>query len=113
MPPEEFPRRVDAAEEGPEHTPTVEEVRAMFVQLAEGGVFEEVRMRADEAGLYLWDIKIARGDGSTEYSYMRKGSYPEGRALRTAIHVTLFDAEGMPVGGHSVARAEDGVWKIL
>lgn len=113
MPPEGFPKRVDGAEKGPEHAPTVEEVRAMFIQLVEGGAFEEVRMREDEAGLYLWDIKIARDDGSTEYSYMRKGSYPEGHALRTAIHVTFFDGEGMPVGGHSVARIENGVWKIL
>ncbi|MBI3075018.1 MAG: hypothetical protein HYY92_02280 [Parcubacteria group bacterium] len=111
---EKSPTQAHSSEKGPETAPTVEEVRAIFEKLSgEDVAFEEVRMREDAEGLYLWDIKIAGEDGETkEYSYMRKGRYPEGQALRTAVHVTFFDADGMPTGGHSVAHFENGAWNI-
>ena len=110
---EGVPKQTHSSEEGPEKAPTVEEVRSIFEKLLEGGVaFEEVRTREDAEGLYLWDIKVAGKDGETEYSYMRKGRYPEGQALRTAIHVTFFDTDGMPTGGHSVAHFVNGTWEI-
>lgn len=106
---------IHPSETGPEAVPTVEEVRSIFERLlGEGVEFEEVRMREDSEGLYLWDIKIVGDDGGeTEYSYMRKGRYKEGQALRTAIHVTFFDVDGMPTGGHSAAHFENGAWKIV
>lgn len=112
---EEFSKDVHSLEKGPEHAPTAEEVRSLFEQLlGEGAAFEEVRMREDGGGLYLWDIKITGDDGGEmEYSYMRKGRYKEGQALRTAIHVTFFDADGRPTGGHSAAHFENGAWKIV
>ena len=112
---EGLPKNLHSSEKGPGHAPSVEEVRSVFEQLVEEGVeFEEVRKREDGEGLYLWDIKVAgEGGEATEYSYMRKGRYKEGEALRTAIHVTFFDADGMPVGGHSVAHFENGAWRIL
>lgn len=115
MPHEEFPKDIHSLEKGPEHAPTAEEVRSLFEQLlGEGAEFEEVRMREDNEGLYLWDIKITgEGGESAEYSYMRKGRYPEGQALRTAIHLTFFDTDGMPTGGHSVAHFENGSWNIV
>lgn len=106
---------IHPSEKGTETIPTIEEVRLIFERLlGEGAAFEEVRMREDGGGLYLWDIKITGDDGGeTEYSYMRKGRYKEGEASRTAIHVTFFDADGMPTGGHSVAHFENGAWKIV
>ena len=110
---EGVPKQTQHFEKGPEKAPTMEEVRSIFERLlGEGAVFEEVRMREDAEGLYLWDIKITGEDGETEYSYMRKGRYPEGQALRTAIHVTFFDTDGMPTGGHSVAHFVNGTWEI-
>lgn len=107
------PEQINSSEIGPEHVPTTEEVRSIFERLMEGAEFKQVRMREDEDGLYLWDIKVAEEDGYTEYSYMRKGRYPEGQVSRTTIHCTFFDADGMPMGGHSVAHFENGAWKIL
>ncbi len=96
----------------PESIPTPEEVKSIFEQLTKGERYEERRMRKDEEGLYLWDIVIHKDDGNVEYSYMRKGQYPEGKALATAIHVTFFDESGMPIGGHSVAKLTDWGWKL-
>ena len=97
---EGVPKQTHPSEKGVENPPTVEEVRSIFERLlGEGAVFEEVRMREDAEGLYLWDIKITGEDGETEYSYMRKGRYPEGQASRSAIHITFFDADGRPAGG--------------
>lgn len=93
--------------------PTKEEVFAFFKRLLHGAEFKEARTRADEKGLYLWDVKIKKDDGEAEYSYMRKGRFPEGEARRTAIHVTFYDADGMPTGGEGVAVFEGGKWKIL
>ena len=110
---EGLPEQMNSSEIGPEHIPTMEEVRSVFERLLKGAEFEQIRTREDVNGLYLWDIKIAEEDGYTEYSYMKKGRYPEGQASRTAIHATFFDADGMPTGGHPVAHFENGAWKIL
>ncbi len=99
-------------EKGPEAVPTPEEVKSVFEQLLEGREYKEARRLEDEKGLYLWDIVVSEEEGSTEYSYMRKGRYGEGQASATAIHVAFFDKEGMPAGGHSVARFIEGKWEL-
>ena len=98
----------DGIEEGPESIPTSEEVESVFVELCGEEGFEEIRKCEDEEGLYLWDVM----SGGDEYSYMRKGRYPEGQASQTAIHVTFYDETGTPVGGHSVAKYIDGAFKV-
>ena len=99
-------------EEELEAIPTPEEVQSVFEQLVGKEEYEDVRKLEDKRGLYLWDIKINGEDGDTEYSYMREGQHPEGQASTTAIHVTFFDQEGTPVGGHSVAKYVEGGWKL-
>lgn len=99
-------------EKGPDSFPTPEEVKSVFEQLTGKENYEDIRKLEDEHGLYLWDIKISGEDGGTEYSYMREGQYPEGQASATAIHITFFDQESIPVGGHSVAKYENGEWKL-
>jgi len=99
-------------EVGPEFVPTSKEVQSAFEQLIGEEKYEDIRKLEDERGLYLWDIKIPGEAGDTEYSYMRAGQYPEGRASATAIHITFFDQEGFPVGGHSVAKYINGEWKL-
>ncbi|MDP3880756.1 MAG: hypothetical protein Q8Q32_01050 [bacterium] len=93
-----------------EHIPSLEEVRAIFEQFLKGKEYEEIRRKEDEQGLYLWDIRIPDEEGNIEYSYMRKGRYTEGQASTTAIHVIFFDKEGLPVGGHSVAKYVNNEW---
>ena len=105
-------RSPNTFEEGPESILTTEEVRAVFELLIGENGYEDVRKREDEHGLYLWDIKIPGEDGDTEYSYMRKGQYSEGQASTTAVHVTLFNKDGVPTGGHSVAKFIEGKWKL-
>ena len=96
-----------------ESIPTPEEVKSVFEQLVGEKNYEDRRKLEDEQGLYLWEIVIPTEDGSMEYSYMRKGRHAEGgEASATAVHVTFFDEDGMPVGGHSVAKYIDGEWKL-
>ncbi|MCR4261083.1 MAG: hypothetical protein NUV96_02020 [Candidatus Colwellbacteria bacterium] len=104
-----FEGPLNTFEEGAEPIPTPEEIQEIFRQL---GVekYEDVRKLEDEQGLYLWDIRIPEEDA--EYSYMRKGHYPEGQASTTVIHVTFFDDSGIPVGGHSVAKLMEGTWEL-
>ena len=98
-------------EQGPEREPTEAEIESFFKELTEGEEFEKVRTGEDERGLYLWDIAATDEQGNTtEYSYMRKGQYPEGQASTTAVHVAYYDSDGTPVGGESVAKYKDGVW---
>jgi len=98
-------------EQGPENTPSESEIKSLFEELSGGKEFAEVRKLEDAEGLYLWDIQITDTQGEmTEYSYMRKGRYEEGESSTTAIHVTFYDREGIPVGGHSVAKYIEGVW---
>ena len=79
----------------------------------EGRSYEDIRKLEDEKGLYLWDIiVISEEDGSTEYTYMRAGRYPEGEASATAIHVTFFNEAGDAIGGHSVAKYIEGERKL-
>jgi hypothetical protein len=103
-----------APESSVEAFPTMKDVRSILERLiGEGVEFKEVRTRADKKGLYLWDVRIKQEDGEAEYSYMRKGRYPEGAASKTAIHVAFYDVDGMPTGGEEVARLENGAWKVL
>lgn len=103
-------------EKNPEHIPTQEEVLAIFEKFVGEAKYEEIRKLEDEQGLYLWEIKIAQEDGSIEYSYIRKGNYKErglagGSASETAIHITYFDNDEIPISGHSVCKLIDGKWK--
>lgn len=101
-------------EEVRERILTPEEVSFIFKRLLGPKWKEhtEARKLEDEEGLYVWDIKISGEDGDTEYSYMRKGRYKEGEATLTAVHVTFFDTEGVPIGGHSVAKYINGTWEL-
>ncbi len=99
-------------EESPESIPTPEKVQSVFEQLVGEAKYETVRKLEDEQGLYLWDIIVSGEDGDTEYSYMRMGQYSEGQASATAIHVTFFNKDGIPMGGHSVAKYGKGEWKL-
>lgn len=107
---------IENSEKKSEHIPTSREVFLLFEKLVGGNKYKEVRRREDEQGLYLWEIKIVQKDGSSiEYSYIRKGDYKSrglagGSASETAIHVTFFDSDGMPIGGHSVMKLIDGKW---
>jgi len=110
---EQISKAQPATETRFETIPTREEVLVVFKRLLNGAEFLEGRTRADEKGLYLWEVKVKKEGGEDEYSYMRKGRYPEGEAKRTAIHVTYYDTDGMPTGGESVALFENGEWEIL
>ena len=109
----DFPPSQKSGETTPEVIPTKDQVFAVLKRFLEGRGFSEVRTRTDEKGLYLWDVKIKKEDGEEEYSYMRKGRYPEGEASKTAIHVMFYDADGMPTPGDEVARLVAGEWRFF
>lgn len=102
--------------QSPEHLPDSEEVKSLFEKILGEVKYETRRKLKDEKGLYLWEIKISQEDGgSIEYEYCRKGDYkkrglPGGSAAETAIHVTYFDEDGIPVSGHSVLKLMDNKW---
>lgn len=103
--------------EKPEHIPSKEEVLAVIKNLAGEKELSERRILEDEQGVYVWELEVKTAEGMTEYGYMRKGSHRQGEdhggALTTAIHATLFDADGMPYSGGNVAELVDGEWKFI
>ena len=106
-------RFFDHFEKNRDHTPTPEEVHAVFREMV-GGEYSQGRILGDDRGLYLLEITIP-GDGpgeTTEYAYMRQGHYKEGGITVTEIHVTYYK-DGQAIGGTSAARLIEGEWKIL
>ncbi|MFZ4648736.1 MAG: hypothetical protein ACOYMB_03855 [Patescibacteria group bacterium] len=100
-------------EKKPEHIPSLEDVQSVFNELT-NKEYKEIRRREDAEGLYFLEINV-QGESEEEvieYSYMRKGSYPECKSLATEIFVTYYDG-GMPISGTSAARCVDGVWKVI
>lgn len=111
---EKFPEpQQNDVEQNNEYVPTKGEIKNLFGEVV-GGEYEEIRLKEDELGLYLWEIKIPglEGEGWEEYSYMRKGQYTEGKALKTAIYKTIFE-DGFPVGGGLVAEYREDGWVII
>ena len=109
----EFPPGQKSVETTPEVIPTRDQVFAVFKRLLPGMDLPTGRICEDEQGLYLWEVRIKKEDGDVEYLYMRKGRFSEGQASKTAIDVAFYDVDGKPIGGSTVARFENGVWKIL
>ena len=98
-----------------EHVPTLEEVQSLFEKIVGKEKYEDVRKFEDEEGLYLWEVKITKEDGSVEYSYIRKGDYKSkglagGSASETAIHITYFDNDGKPISGRSLLKLINDQW---
>jgi len=96
-----------------ERISTSEEIQVIFTELLKGKECETVRKKEDEKGLYLWEIRISEEKGCyAEYSYMRKGRYPEGEASESVIHIVFFDENGVPTGGYDVANLVNGKWEV-
>jgi len=92
-----------------EHIPTREEVRGLIERVAKGEL-TETRVREDEKGLYLLEFETVEQSGeTTEYSYMRQGTFKEGAAKNSTILATYY-VDGIPVGGRSVADLVDDKW---
>ncbi|MFA5838836.1 MAG: hypothetical protein WC849_02770 [Candidatus Paceibacterota bacterium] len=99
-----------------EYIPTLEEIKNIFKELLKGQKYKIIRKISDKKGLYLLDIKISKEDGygcHDEYSYMRKGKYPQGQSSVTGIYLTFFNRSGVPKGGHSVAKFENQKWVLI
>jgi hypothetical protein len=109
-----------ASENGPEQSaekekleqiPTSEEVQLLFEKILGKVKYETTRKLEDEQGLYLWEIKILQEDGtSIEYEYYKSKNFAEGSAFKTAIRITYFDEDGIPISGTTVAKFIDNKW---
>ena len=97
-------------EKNPERAPALEEVLSILRRITTKE-YKEVRKRIDEKGLYLLDVTVpgASANEITEYSYMRKGQYKEGKSATTGIQVYYYK-DGQPMGGTTVADFIDGEW---
>ncbi|MEX0935214.1 MAG: hypothetical protein WDZ70_02730 [Candidatus Paceibacterota bacterium] len=107
------PEQSNNPEEKKEHIPTLEEVQSILEQILEGQEYEKIRKEEDQDGLDLWEVRVKTPEGISEFSYKRKGSYDtENQERVDVIHVTFFDEDDMPTGGHSVAKYIDQDWKL-
>lgn len=95
-----------------ERIPQEKDVLDVFDKMRESREFTERRHKTDEQGIYLWEVEFEIDDGSAEFSFMREGTHPEGKASSSKIYITFFDSDGMPEGGEDIAEFKDGVWKI-
>ncbi len=97
-----------------ERFPNYEEVKSQILEFAGGREYVEARKKEDEDGIYLLEIVVKNDKGEdVEYSYQRKlsyGTHKEGSAIYSAIHVTFYDKDGFPGGGHTLGEYKDGVW---
>lgn len=109
---------IPKVEQGPECHPSEAEVLEQFEKILEDREFTEIKKVFDESGLFEWEIRIDNGDGSTtEYLYGRQADHGAPNSLgrrrvrqETQIEVAYFDADGIPEGGNSVAKYQDGEW---
>jgi len=106
--------KLNSFEIGPEHIPTLEEVRLMLQELIGDKEYREARKLEDGKGLYLLEVVILgeKGGEAIELRYMRKGEYPEGQTLTTGIHIVYYE-NNIPISGTSVADYINWKWKIL
>ncbi len=96
-----------------EKIPSLESVKAAFVELVKEKNYETTKLKEDRNGPYLWEIKITEPDGSTiEYSYSREGTFPETQGPTTKIDVVFSDDTGFPCGGYDAANYINGKWEF-
>ena len=110
--PEEMGLPLNQFETNQENITTPGEIEGLFRELAKNG-YRELRMLADEKGVYLWEI-MAMGDSpgeEIEYGYKRERN-AQGRVFAHEIHATFYQ-DGEMIYGTSVARFVDGKWKML
>ena len=110
-----------------EYFPRAEEIEFVFTKLVKGRRYVEMQKCGDEEGLYFCTIRLVDRDSPsiTEYSFVRKGLYPETGCLETYFFVAFYVISGneeIPAGGHNVARLDKdlgvlgiivGVWYVL
>lgn len=90
---------------------TEQEVCSVLGDLLGNIKYKEIRKLTDKNGLYLFDVEIPQEDGRIEYSYRR--GRPEKKELHGwRIDKTIYDATGMPISGHSVAKKTGGIWRL-
>ena len=96
-----------------EKIPSLESVKAAFVELVKEKSYETTKLKEDAQGPYLWEIKITEPDGSiVEYIYSREGTFPEAQGSATKIDILLSDETGFPCGGYDAASYVNGKWEF-
>lgn len=100
-------------EMGAEHIPNKEEVANILRQII-GGEFKSLKSKEDEQGLYSWSVEVPgeKPGEIHEYEYRRGVFGPQSKGKWSSIAVIYLDADGMPIGGKTVADCVEGVWQI-
>lgn len=110
---EEIPITPENTFEQEERIPTFEEVKLVLESVLEGKVYKEERKLEDEKGVYLWEVSVEDSEGKAEYNYTRKGRHATNiQASYSGIDVTLYDTDGMPCGGSSMAKFINNKWEL-
>ncbi len=110
------PEKTSAGQqEAPERLPSRGEIGSAFEAILQGKEYKELRFRADANEVQFYEIEVVLEDGERrEYNY-KKASF-DYRATwlpAASIHVTTYDADGMPYGGDCVANYRDGTWQYF
>lgn len=98
--------------------PSKEEIRSVFEAFVQGKEYKELRVLSNEQGLYCYEIEVTLENGEKlEYNF-QKATYnykdellPANARFSASIHMTTYDADGIPVSGKCVANYLDGVWQ--
>ncbi len=96
-----------------ETIPNLESIQAVFIELVKGKEYEVTKLKEDEYGPNLWEIKVTEPDGSIiEYTYSREGTHDGSPGTATVINVLFSDETGFPTGGYDAANYRNGRWEI-
>jgi hypothetical protein len=113
-------REISEQHETPEQFPSQEEVKSAFETILGGREYKELRLRSDDEGVHMYEIVITLENGEKrEYNYQkakydfREKSLPVGAQFSASIHMTRYDADGIPYDGQCVANYLDGVWRYI
>jgi hypothetical protein len=96
-----------------ENVPTEGEVIRVMERLLDGVEFTETE-RVEKDG-ELWSLRYETVDSTGDrvvYEYGVRTPDTSVDSRTAVIHVTFYDNENIPVGGHNLADYERGVWKF-
>ncbi len=106
--------------EAPETFPSLEEVKSALAIILEGKESKELRQRSDAQGVQLYEVEVAAANGEKlEYNFQRAQynyqdpSLPSTARFSASIHMTIYDADGIPYDGQCVANFLNGTWQYV
>ena len=106
--------------ERPERFPSQEEIASALDVILGDRNAGEPRIRSDGEGVHFYEVDVFSEDGGKrEYNFQRAKYQhqnpfsPTTARFSASIHMTLYDADGIPYDGQCVANYRDGAWQYI